>query len=292
MFRPALVIHGGAGRASAERQAERTEGCRKALEGGWRALTTGGNALDAVGAAVAELENSPVFNAGKGSALTAAGTVEMDASVMEGTQRRAGATAVVSRVRNPIRLARAILDEGQTVFLTGSGAEDFARARGLEMCAPEELITEWQLDRWRKREGSYAQGAGTVGAVAVDASGHVAAATSTGGVEGKPLGRIGDSAIIGAGTYADDELGAISATGVGEAIIRAVWARDTAELLRAGADPMVVADLAVSRLDRASAGKGGVIIVDPYGRIGWAFNTPHMTFACMRADRAEFEIHA
>lgn len=290
MLRPALIIHGGAGRASAERQPERLAGCRQALGAGWRTLTTGGSALDAVCAAVVELENCPVFNAGKGSALTVSGTVEMDASVMEGTGRRAGATAVVSRVRNPILLARTLLDDGKTVFLTGTGAEELARERGLEMCAPEELITDWQLERWRKREGPYSHG--TVGAVAVDSSGRVAAATSTGGVEGKPLGRVGDSAVIGAGTYADDALGAISATGVGEAIIRAVWARDTAELLRAGADPLVVADLAVSRLDRASAGKGGVIIVDPYGRIGWAFNTPHMTFAWMRADRAELEIHA
>jgi beta-aspartyl-peptidase (threonine type) len=290
MLRPALVIHGGAGRASAERQAERLEGCRRAIDAGWRTLTTGGSSLDAVCDAVVELENCAAFNAGKGSALTVAGTVEMDASVMEGTQRRAGAAAIVSSVRNPIRLARAILDEGKTVFLTGRGAEELARQGGLEMCRPEDLITDWQLERWRKREGPYSHG--TVGAVAVDTAGHVAAATSTGGLEGKPLGRIGDSAVIGAGTYADDALGAISATGGGEAIIRAVWARDTAELLRAGADPTVVAGTAVNRLDRDSGGKGGIIIVDPYGRIGCAFNTPHMTFGWMRADRAEPEIEA
>jgi beta-aspartyl-peptidase (threonine type) len=143
------------------------------------------------------------------------------------------------------------------------------------MCAPEDLVTPHQLARWRKSQSS---GQGTVGAVATDVNGRVAAATSTGGVEGKPVGRIGDSAVIGAGTYAADDLGAISATGVGEAISRAVWARDTAELLRGGADPAAVAAIAVTRLERATAGKGGLILVDPYGRVGYAFNTPAMTF--------------
>jgi beta-aspartyl-peptidase (threonine type) len=288
MLRPAIVIHGGAGRASSEREAERREGCRRALDAGWRALTTGSSSLDAVCAAVVELENCPVFNAGTGSVLTAAGTVEMDASVMEGTQRRAGATAVVSGVRNPVLLARAILDDGKAVFLAGPGARDFAHEHGVEICAPEELITDWQLERWRKREGAYSHG--TVGAVAVDSGGRVAAATSTGGVEGKPLGRIGDSAVIGAGTYADDRLGAISATGRGEAIIRAVWGRTVAESLRSGLDPSTAARAAIVDLERIGGGSGGVIVVDPSGRVGHAFNAPHMTFGWMRVDRDELEI--
>jgi beta-aspartyl-peptidase (threonine type) len=289
MFRPAIVIHGGAGRLWPDREAERGSGCRAALDTGWRVLSAGGSALDAVCEAVVALENWPIFNAGRGSALTVAGTIEMDASVMEGTQLRTGAAAVISNVRNPVRLARAILDEGKAIFLVGSGAEELARAKDLEMCSPEELVTPHQLEHWQKRQSS---GDGTVGAVAVDAAGSVAAATSTGGIEGKPLSRIGDSAVIGAGTYADDALGAVSATGVGEAIIRAVWARDTAELLRGGSDPSVIAAIAVERLERATGGKGGVIIVDPYGRIGHAHNTPAMTWAWMRADRADFEIHA
>jgi beta-aspartyl-peptidase (threonine type) len=290
MLRPALVIHGGAGRASGEREAERREGCRAALDAGWRLLTSGGSSLDAVCAAVVELENCPAFNAGKGSALTAAGTVEMDASVMEGTQLRAGATALVRGVRNPVRLARALLDEGTAVFLAGPGAEEFARCRGLEMCAPEDFVTSWQRERWRKREGPY--GTGTVGAVAVDEAGRVAAATSTGGVEGKPAGRIGDSAVIGAGTYADDRLGAISATGRGEAIIRTVWARTAAESLRSGIDPAIAAEAAVKQLAFATAGSGGIIIVDPFGRVGYAFNTPHMTLGWMRSDLGALEIRA
>jgi len=281
MFRPALVIHGGAGRQSSEHETERRTGCRAALDAGWRVLNAGGSSLDAVCAAVLELENWPVFNAGRGSALTVAGTIEMDASVMEGTRLRSGAAAVVSRIRNPIRLARAILDADEAVLLAAAGAEEFAGAHGVEMCTPQELVTPEQLERWRRNRST---GHGTVGAVAVDSSGGLAAATSTGGIEGKPLGRIGDSAVVGAGTYADDALGAVSATGVGEAIIRATWARDTAELLRSGADPAVVAATAVTRLERATAGKGGLIIVDPYGRIGFAFNTPHMTFAWMRGD--------
>lgn len=290
MFRPVLVIHGGAGRAFDERREERERGCRAALDAGWRILADGGGSLDAVCAAVVELENAPVFNAGKGSALTADGAVEMDASLMDGTRRGVGAVSVVRSVRNPIRLARCILDNGGAVFLSGAGAEEFARAHGVETCVPEELITDWQRERWMKREGPY--GHGTVGAVAVDAAGRVAAATSTGGVEGKPPGRVGDSAVIGAGTYADDTLGAVSATGAGEAIIRAVWARDTAERLRSGADPAVVADAAVAHLDGATGGKGGLIVVDPFGRIGYAFNTPHMTFGWMRPDRDVPEIRA
>jgi beta-aspartyl-peptidase (threonine type) len=288
MLRPALVIHGGAGRASAERQAERHEGCRAAVDAGWRVLIGGGNALDAVCAAVVELENCPAFNAGIGSALTVAGTVEMDASVMEGTQLRAGAAAVVRGVRNPVRLARAILDEGKVVFLAGNAARAFARDHGVEMCAPEELITERQRERWKKKEGAYAHG--TVGAVAVDLAGRVAAATSTGGMEGKPLGRIGDSAVIGAGTYADDACGAVSATGQGEAIIRSVLARETAGCLRDGADPAVVAPAAIALLERRTGGRGGLIVVDPFGRIGHARNTEHMTVAWMRVDREAYTL--
>lgn len=290
MLRPALIIHGGAGRVSAEREAERREGCGAALEAGWRILTGGGNSLDAVCAAVVELENRPVFNAGKGSVLTVDGTVEMDASVMEGTQLRAGATAVISTVRNPVRLARALLDQGRAVFLAGSAAETFAREHRLEMCAPEDLITDQQRERRRNGEGGYLYG--TVGAVAVDAAGRVAAATSTGGMEGKPLGRIGDSAVIGAGTYADDACGAVSATGQGEAIIRTVLARHTTDLLRAGADPSVVAAAAIDYLERRTGGRGGLIVVDPFGRIGHARNAEHMTFAWMRVDRSEYAIEA
>lgn len=290
MLRPALVIHGGAGRDSDEGRAERARGCRAALAAGWQVLDRGGAALDAVCAAVVELENNEAFNAGKGSALTAAGTVEMDASVMEGTGRRAGAVAILRRVRNPIRLARSILDEGKAVFLAGTAADEVARERGLEICEPGDLIAAAPLERWKKR--ALRDTHGTVGAVAVDVAGRVAAATSTGGVDGKPLGRIGDSAVIGAGTYADDALGAVSATGVGEAIIRAVWAREVTERLRSGADPAGVAKAAITYLERSTAGEGGLIIVDPFGRIGYAFNAPHMTYGWMRQDCGEPEVHA
>lgn len=290
MLRPALVIHGGAGRACGEDSAARREGCRAALDAGWRILDRGGSALDAVCAAVVALENHPAFNAGTGSVLTAAGTVEMDASVMEGTQLRAGAVAVVRTVRNPILLARTILEAAQTVFLAGSAAEDLARQHGLEMCAPEDLVVPRQLERWKKGEAGRV--GGTVGAVAVDLAGGVAAATSTGGMEGKPPGRIGDSAVIGAGTYADDGLGAVSATGHGEAIVRAALAARSAAALRGGLDPQTVAESAIATLQRRTGGKGGLIIVDPLGRIGQARNTEHMTVAWMRADRSQYAIDA
>jgi beta-aspartyl-peptidase (threonine type) len=283
-----LIIHGGAGRATPELVAERREGCRLALDAGWAVLRAGGSALDAVCAAVVELENCPVFNAGKGSVLTSAGTVEMDASVMEGTRLRAGAAAVVGTVRNPVQLARAILDDGNALFVAGVGAERLAAVKGLQICSPEDLMTDRQRQRWKQPAGAGSEG--TVGAVAVDSAGGVAAATSTGGIEGKPPGRIGDSAVIGAGTYADDALGAVSATGQGEAIIRSVLARQTAEALRHGADPHVVATAAISILQQRTGGKGGLIVIDPLGRIGYAFNSEHLTFAWMRSDRAAFEI--
>lgn len=282
MFRPALIVHGGAGIAVPELADERHTGCAMAGEAGWRVLTSGGSAMDAVCAAVAVLEDAPVFNAGVGSCLTRAGTVEMDASVMEGSRRCAGAVAVVRAVRNPVQLARAVMEDGRHVLLAGPAAETFAQERGIALCDPAALVTERQLQRWQQRSGAGA--AGTVGAAAVDGAGHVAAATSTGGIFFKLPGRIGDSAIIGAGTYADDGLGAASATGEGEAIMRAVLTKCVVDALRDGAEPAVAARRGIQYLARQAAGSGGVIVVDPLGRFGYAYNTPHMSVAYIRPD--------
>jgi beta-aspartyl-peptidase (threonine type) len=283
MLRPALIVHGGAGTPDPLLAEDQRRGCLAALERGWALLVHGGDALAAVCEAVAVLEDDPTFNAGIGSCLTAEGTVEMDASVMEGTRLRAGAVGVVGAVPNPVRLARAVLEEGRSVLLCGPATETYARVRSLPTCRPQELVTERQMLRWKRRQSCGA----TVGAAAVDGAGHVAAATSTGGILGKEPGRVGDSAVIGAGTYADDEGGAVSATGDGEAIIRIAMAKRAVDALRAGGAPDTVATEAIAHLEARAQGHGGVVIVDASGRVGYAFNTAHMTVGYMRADLGE-----
>jgi L-asparaginase / beta-aspartyl-peptidase len=290
MLRPALIIHGGAGPANPELSAAQRAGCSAALVAGWDVLARGGGAVDAVCAAVAVLEDDPMFNAGVGSCLTSAGTVEMDASVMDGNGLRAGAVGVVRSVRHPVQLARAIMDDGRHVFLAGPEAEAFARDHGVELCRPEDLVTARQLERWRQCQASTQHG--TVGAAAVDRAGHVAAATSTGGLFGKLPGRIGDSAVIGAGTYADDARGAASATGEGEAIIRIVLAKSVIDALADGSEPEAAARSGMRMLGERTGATGGIIAVDPLGRFGHACNTAHMTLGYMRADLPDYVVPA
>jgi L-asparaginase / beta-aspartyl-peptidase len=284
----AIVVHGGAGREPAAARAPRRAGVLRAAEAGWRVLAAGGSALAAAVEAVAVLEDDPVFNAGIGSILTDRGTVEMDASVMTGDSLAAGAVGVVTGVRNPVRLAHAVLHEGREVLLVGPPAEALASRHGIATCAPEVLVTAEARRQWAERRPAAGD---TVGAVACDARGTVAAATSTGGVAGKRAGRIGDSAVIGAGTYADDALGAGSATGPGEAIIRLVLARTALEHLGGGGEPTTVAREALATLERRLGAQAGLILVDPRGRVGVAWTTPTMAAAwrCegMRAARAE-----
>jgi beta-aspartyl-peptidase (threonine type) len=284
--RPAIIVHGGAGPEDPVDHAQRQRGCVTAVERAWTILERGGTALDATIAAVVSLEDDPHFNAGIGSCLTEDGRVEMDASVMDGRQLAAGAVGAVERLQNPIRLARAIMDDGRHVFLVGPQAGAFARAQGFADCAPTTLIVERHrrtLDR-----ASPAGGAsnGTVGAVAIDTRGHTAAATSTGGMAGKRPGRVGDSAVIGAGTYADDTLGAASATGTGEAIMRMTLARRALDELAGGADPTAVARCSVMAVRERLDATCGIILVDPTGRLGWGFTTEAMPIAFMHAGRA------
>ena len=276
-----IVVHGGAGRENPGERPARRAGVLRAVEAGWRVLAAGGGALDAVVTAVALLEDDPAFNAGLGSALTSAGDVEMDASAMAGETLAAGAVGAVRGVRNPVRLARAILDEGHEVLLVGSPARALAEARGLDVCEPDALVTDEARRRWRTQEPASGE---TVGAVARDVRGHVAAATSTGGVAGKRSGRVGDSALIGAGTCADDRLGAGSATGPGEAIIRVCLVRAALELVGSGLDPAFAAGDALEKLRQRTGALAGLILVDLRGRIGAVWTTESMA-AAWRSDR-------
>lgn len=282
-----LVLHGGSGSMRRGRLSEADDaggraGLAAALEAGSAILRAGGASLDAVEAAIRVLEDDPHFNAGRGSVFTAEGRVECDAAIMDGAERRAGAVAGVRTTRNPITLARAVMDRSAHVFLAGSGADAFAREQGVEAAEPAWFETEErrrQLDEiLADPDAPFDSGMkyGTVGAVAIDGAGHVAAATSTGGLTGKKWGRVGDSPLIGAGTYADDRAAAISCTGAGEFFIRLGVAHEIAARVRLGGWTIEeAADALVSELGEMG-GKGGVIVVGRDGSGGWAFNTPGM----------------
>jgi beta-aspartyl-peptidase (threonine type) len=276
-MRPALILHGGAGALSPELREARHQGLSRAFAAAWTILQQHGSALEAVVRTTVILEDDPTFNAGVGSCLNQEGNVEVDASVMEGTTFRAGAVGAVCTVRNPILLAKAVMETERHVLLVGDGAERFARTRGFPVATREELVTARQLQRWQTAQTSGEPG--TVGAVALDHAGHLAAATSTGGIFNKLPGRVGDSAIVGAGTYADDTLGAGSATGDGEAIIRTTLARTAIELLRDGRDPTQAAHIALHLLHQRTRGEGGIVLIDSLGRTGYAYNTPAMSVA-------------
>jgi beta-aspartyl-peptidase (threonine type) len=246
---------------------------------------------------VVVLEDDPSFNAGTGACLTAAGDVELDASCMDGTTLRAGAVACVKAMKNPILAARRVCDDTPHVLLCGPGAEAFARECGIAEYRNELLVTPRQRARWEElRALAQKQGAdavragkiGTVGAVAVDATGHVAACTSTGGTPYKRPGRVGDTPIIGAGAYADDHEAAASSTGLGEAILKVTMARAACVRVRDGMSPRKAAIAAVGLLKERAHGDGGIIIAAPDGRLGWAYNTPRMSRALIRSgmDRA------
>jgi len=272
----AIAVHGGAGHEDVADRPARAAGVARAAAAGWAALAAGDAALDAVVEAVAVLEDDPAFNAGRGAVLSEEGVVELDASVMAGATLAAGAVGAVRGVPNPVRLARAVLAEGREVLLVGRPAAALARRHGLPVCAPGALVTEAARRRWRERRSPSGE---TVGAVACDARGHVAAATSTGGIAGKRAGRVGDSAVIGAGTYADDALGAGSATGPGEAIIRLGLVRVALERLGRGAPPQAAAETALAVLRDRLGARAGLILVDAAGRLGIAHTTEAMPAA-------------
>jgi L-asparaginase / beta-aspartyl-peptidase len=284
---PVLVIHGGAGtlRAAEMSAAERgayEAALHEALDAGWKVLAGGGSALDAVTAAILPMEDSPLFNAGRGAVFTAEGRNELDASIMNGATRQAGAVGGVRSVRHPVLLARRIMEASPHVFLSGPGALEFAIDQGLEL-KPAEWF--WTERRWQQMQRAILLGAtpeaaadgryGTVGAVARDASGNLAAATSTGGTTAKRYGRLGDVPVIGAGTWADRDC-AVSATGDGEFFIRAAAAHTIcARMALAGATPGEAAATVLAEI-RELGGLGGVIVLDGAGRFSLLFSTEGM----------------
>ena len=280
-----LLVHGGAGMF--ERHLLTPEDDRTVRA-----------ALDAVEAAVKALEDDPNFNAGRGSVFTFDGTNEMDAAIMDGRARAAGSVTRVVATKNPVSLARAVMELSPHVMLSGEGADRFSREQGLEQAGPEWFALDWrraQLEEVRASPGAWFDEEmkyGTVGAVAVDVHGHVAAATSTGGLTGKRWGRIGDTPLIGAGTYADDRSGAVSATGAGEYFIRAVAAHEICARMRMlGESARVAADRAIAEIG-ALGGSGGVILVTPAGDAAWAFNTPGMYRGIASAEGRRVAIYA
>lgn len=282
-----LVIHGGAGTMSRDRLSKAQEseiraGLGRALDAGSAILAKGGSALDAVTETVRILEDDPNFNAGRGAVFTYDGEIELDASIMDGMGRTAGAVAGVATTRNPVILARRVMEASPHVFLSRKGADRFAVEQGLEQVDPEWFVTPERKRQWqefRARKVGYFDvdmKYGTVGAVALDISGHVAAATSTGGLTGKRWGRIGDSPVIGAGTYADDRACAVSATGAGEYFIRIGVAHEICARVRMkGESLQQAADAVIAELTEMG-GTGGVIATGPSGELVWSFNSPGM----------------
>ncbi len=281
---PVLVVHGGAGRYTNDRIDAAKAGCAAAVRVGLAVLARGDGALDASQAAVVALEDDPTFNAGVGSVLTREGRVEVDAAIMDGRTMAFGAVAAVPDLGRGIDLARVVMEDGEHVLLCADGAWEFAREHGFEPAAPGSLITELaqaRLQRARERRAAHGveqpDDPGTVGACAVDADGHVAAATSTGGTTFKRPGRIGDTPLCGCGTFADDASGAASATGVGEGIVRVTMSRACADYMRdrdAAAAAWAAVDDLVTRVD----GEGGIICADRHGRVGAAHNSPRMAY--------------
>jgi L-asparaginase / beta-aspartyl-peptidase len=282
-----LAIHGGAGvlersRITPEQDRVIRAALESALAAGEAVLARGGNALDAVSAAVLVLEDDPNFNAGRGAVFTYEGRNELDAAVMRGDTRAAGAITGVTATKNPVLLARAVMERSPHVFLSGAGADQFSREQGLEQAPPEWFATperKRQLDELKAKkvsafdvDGKY----GTVGAVAVDSAGMVAAATSTGGMTGKRWGRIGDAPVIGAGTFADNRSCAVSATGAGEYFIRAGVAQEICARIRLGGAGLQAAADAVMADVKALGGTGGVIALTPDGTSAFSFNTQGM----------------
>jgi L-asparaginase / beta-aspartyl-peptidase len=296
-MQPSLIVHGGASDIPDDAVQACNSGCHRALSAGWSILSRGGSALDAVEASILVLEDDPVFDAGFGSHLNLDGRVECDAIIMDGATLRAGSVAAVGRIKNPIRLARAVFENCPHMMLVAEGAERFAVQQGLPLCDPLELVSAAEREAWQRcRKDQHATAhhrghdQGTVGAVAIDQQGRLFAATSTGGACCKLPGRVGDSPLIGCGCYADSRLGGVSCTGYGEAIMKIVMARAAADLLGlagSAADPgvaraetssaaMNAARAAVELLASRTGGTGGLILLDRHGVPGFAFNTPRM----------------
>ncbi len=291
MTPPVILVHGGGWAIPDDMVEAHLRGVRQAVAAGWRVLGGGGAALDAVEAAVAVMEDDETFDAGRGSFLNADGRVQLDALMMEGATLRAGGLGCVERIRNPIRAARKVLEASPHVYLVGEGAERFAEQHGIALCDNTELVIPREVERLRQAKSpQYLRppdefAGDTVGAVAVDAAGNVAAATSTGGTLNKTPGRVGDSSLIGCGCYADNESAAVSTTGWGEPVMKLVLGKWAVDRVAAGFVPQQAATMAVDYLNRRLNGHAGLILLDAHGRIGLAHNTPRMAWAFKKGEQ-------
>src|SRR5712691_7370161 len=294
---PVLVIHGGAWAMPDDMVEAHIHGVRTAAAAGWRVLERGGSSLDAVEEAVVVMEDDETFDAGRGSFLNRDGKVQLDALIMDGGTLRAGGVGCVERIANPVRAARKILSESPHVYFAAEGAERFAAEHGIPLCRNEDLIIPREVERLREylargedhREDIFAPAIShdTVGAVALDSDGNIAAATSTGGTLAKAPGRLGDSSLIGCGCYANNESAAASTTGWGEPIMKLVLAKWSADRVAAGSLPEWVAQEAMNYLKQRVNGHGGMILLDAQGRFGIAHNTPRMAWAIRTTQKQE-----
>jgi beta-aspartyl-peptidase (threonine type) len=286
---PVILVHGGAWAIPEDVVDAHLRGVEAAAAQGWQVLERGGSSLEAVEAAVMVMEDDEAFDAGRGSFLNMDGRVQLDALIMDGATLRAGGVGCVEHIRNPIRAAKKILTESPHVYFVATGAERFAQEHGIELCSNDELVIERERERLREaKKQAYLQmpdefgptrSHDTVGAVAVDAQGNIAAATSTGGTLNKAPGRVGDSSLIGCGCYADNRSAAVSTTGWGEPMMKLVLAKWTADRIENGMAPQEAAQQALYYVKTRLNGHGGIIVVDARGRIGLAHNTPRMAWA-------------
>jgi L-asparaginase / beta-aspartyl-peptidase len=297
---PVLVIHGGAWAIPDDMVEAHLNGVRNAMAAGWRVLERGGTALDAVEEAVVIMEDDETFDAGRGSFLNRDGKVQLDALIMDGATLRAGGVGCVERLRNPVRAARKILSDSPHVYFVAEGAERFAAEHGVPLCRNEDLIIPREVERLREFQARATDAKvdlfaptishDTVGAVALDGDGNIAAATSTGGTLNKAPGRLGDSSLIGCGCYADNQTAAASTTGWGEPIMKLVLAKWAADRVATGSLPEWVAAEAISYLKDRVNGHGGMILLDARGRFGIAHNTPRMAWALKTSKHESYAI--
>ena len=310
MHDPVLLVHGGAWAIPSAEAEAHENGVRNALEAGYAVLRRGGAAVDAVEAAVVVLEDDPTFDAGRGSFLTSDGRVQLDALLMDGGRMKAGGVACVERLRNPIQAARLVLEQSPHVYFVGAGAEAFAASHGMKLIDNAELVLDRERVRLAEAQARAAAGLAdetfsglqddkdaatafqrarefeshdTVGAVALDARGNLAAATSTGGTLNKTPGRVGDSSLIGCGCYADNLSAAVSLTGWGEPIMKLVLGKWATDRVAAGTAPEIASEEAIAYLYNRLGGHGGIILLGPDGRFGFAHNTPAMAWGLATA---------
>jgi L-asparaginase / beta-aspartyl-peptidase len=297
---PVLVVHGGAWAIPDDMVEAHLNGVRNAMAVGWSVVERGGSSLDAVEEAVVIMEDDETFDAGRGSFLNRDGKVQLDALIMDGATLRAGGVGCVERLRNPVRAARKILSDSPHVYFVADGAERFAAEHGIPLCRNEDLIIPREVERLREFQARAADAKvdlfaptishDTVGAVALDREGNIAAATSTGGTLNKAPGRLGDSSLIGCGCYADNQTAAASTTGWGEPIMKLVLAKWAADRVATGSLPEWVAAEAINYLKDRVNGHGGMILLDARGRFGIAHNTPRMAWALKTSKHESYAI--